>query len=130
MKQYYNKTTKKWYYSGNSITHKDEKGLFSGIPTIKQLTDWGFEEYVTPEPQEKELTAEELKALYDAKVNELVRTKYSVSEEFAIQRKMLYLQTQPSTLNDDKADAIVKEFDEYNVFVEECKVKAKEELDK
>lgn len=67
---------------------------------------------------------------YDAKVNELVRTKYSESEEFAIQRKMLYLQTQPSTLNDDKADAIVAEFDEYNAFVEECKVKTKEELDK
>lgn len=67
---------------------------------------------------------------YDAKVAELVRTRYSESEEFAIQRKMLYLQTQPATLNDDKADTIVKEFDEYNAFVEECKVRAKEELER
>jgi hypothetical protein len=49
---------------------------------------------------------------YDELVNGMVRDKYSESQEFAILRKAMTLKTD--------------EFTEYNAYVEECKVKAKE----
>ena len=49
---------------------------------------------------------------YNNLVNSLIRDKYSESEEFAILRKAMTLKTD--------------EFTEYNAYVEECKVKAKE----
>lgn len=49
---------------------------------------------------------------YNNLVNALIRDKYSESEEFAILRKAMTLKTD--------------EFTEYNAYVEECKVKAKE----
>lgn len=49
---------------------------------------------------------------YDELVNGMVRDKYSESEEFAILRKALTTKTD--------------EFTEYNTYVEECKVKAKQ----
>lgn len=59
------------------------------------------------------------KAEYDAKVAELVRQRYSESEEFAIQRK--YLNSLSGTKN---ADA-VSEYKAYNDYVDECKIRAK-----
>lgn len=55
MKRYYNSTTKEWYTEGQSLTRKIDNGVFSGIPSVEQLTSWGFEEYVAPpapEPSE------------------------------------------------------------------------------
>lgn len=49
---------------------------------------------------------------YDELVNGMVRDKYSESAEFAILRKAMTLKTD--------------EFTEYNAYVEECKVKARE----
>ena len=49
---------------------------------------------------------------YDDLVNGMVRDKYSDSEEFAILRKAMTLKTD--------------EFTEYNAYVEQCKVEAKE----
>lgn len=57
MKQYYNSTTNEWYTEGTSLTRKIESGVFSGIPTMEQLTEWGFEEYVEPVPTQEELLA-------------------------------------------------------------------------
>lgn len=57
MKQYYNSTTNEWYTEGTSLTRKIENGVFSGIPTMEQLTEWGFEEYVEPVPTQEELLA-------------------------------------------------------------------------
>lgn len=54
-------------------------------------------------------TAEE----YKAKVVELIRTKYSLDDELGIQRQR---------------DTKPEEFDEFNSYVEECKIKAKELL--
>lgn len=56
MKRYYNATTKEWYMEGTSITRKIESGVFSGIPSVEQLTEWGFEEYIEPEPTPEELS--------------------------------------------------------------------------
>lgn len=60
---------------------------------------------------------------YDEKVAELVRQKYSESEEFAIQRKAINAAFSPSTISDDSS--VMTEYAEYNSYVEECKVEAK-----
>lgn len=48
---YINPTTNKRYYGG-SITIIHNGVLFSGIPSVEQLTEWGFVEYIPPEPPE------------------------------------------------------------------------------
>ena len=48
MKIYHNATTDEWYTEGTVITRRIENGVFSGIPTVAQLTEWGFTEYVPP----------------------------------------------------------------------------------
>ena len=48
---YINPTTNKRYYGG-SITIIYNGVLFSGIPTSEQLTEWGFVEYIPPQPPE------------------------------------------------------------------------------
>lgn len=56
MKRYYNPTTQKWYTEGQSITRKLDNGaLFSGVPSVEQLTAWGYEEYVEPTPTPAQL---------------------------------------------------------------------------
>lgn len=54
-KTYYNKTTKQWYFEGDSMTRAIEHGVFSGVPSEEQLTVWGFEEWVDPIPTLEEL---------------------------------------------------------------------------
>lgn len=54
-KRYYNSTTKEWYYEGQSLTKIVDNGVFSGIPTIEQLTEWGFVEWVEPAPTPTQL---------------------------------------------------------------------------
>lgn len=56
---------------------------------------------------------------YDEKVAELVRQRYSESEEFAVQRKFL------NTINGSKNAKAVSEYEAYNAYVDECKVMAK-----
>ena len=73
------------------------------------------------------------KAEYDQKVNELVRRKYSESEEMAIQRKMLalMLKPEPMTLAEDGTDTTppaLREFSDYNAYAESCKVEARASL--
>ena len=46
-----NEETGKMYYAG-SITISHNGVLFSGIPSVEQLTDWGFVEYIPPQPPE------------------------------------------------------------------------------
>lgn len=57
MKRYYNETTHEWYTEGNSITKYIDGSLFSGIPSVEQLEQWGFEEYIEPTPTPEELLA-------------------------------------------------------------------------
>ena len=51
MKRYYNKTTNKFYREGDSLTIKIDNKLFLGIPSEEQLKEFGFEEYIEPEPE-------------------------------------------------------------------------------
>ena len=57
MKRYYNEELKKFYIEGQTLTFKtDSSTLFSGIPTGEQLLEWGFEEYIEPEPEPVDTT--------------------------------------------------------------------------
>lgn len=56
-KRYYNATTHEWYNEGQSLTKRVENGVFTGIPSEGQLTQWGFEEWVEPAPTPAELLA-------------------------------------------------------------------------
>lgn len=46
-----NENTGQKYYGG-SMTVIQNGVLFSGIPSVEQLTEWGFVEYIPPEPPE------------------------------------------------------------------------------
>ena len=65
---YYNKRENKYYYEGRSMTRiLDDGSLWSGVPTIKELTDWGFEPYVHPTDDEiRELRMQEILKELDA----------------------------------------------------------------
>ena len=55
-KRYYNATTHEWYYEGQSMTRTLSDGsLFSGVPSLEQITAWGFEEWVEPAPTPEQL---------------------------------------------------------------------------
>ena len=66
-KRYYNTTTGKWYYEGQSMTMQLPSMLFMGYPTVEQLTEWGYEEYIEPEPTQEQL----LQRAKDSKIAEL-----------------------------------------------------------
>lgn len=59
------------------------------------------------------------KTEYDDKVAQLVRERYTESEEFAIQRKAL------NAFFSDNQEKDLSEYNQYNTFVEECKQQAK-----
>lgn len=73
-------------------------------PTKEQILNDGWQEYIPP-------VAEPYIPTYEEKVEQLIREKYTVSNELAILRQ-----------RDTKPD----EFTEYFAFCEECKQKAKE----
>lgn len=67
------------------------------------------------------------KAEYDKKVAELVRERYTADEEFALQRKMLNAMMSPDTISEEgSANKALEEYQAYNVYVQECKQKAKD----
>lgn len=57
MKRYYNETTQEWYNEGQSMTRRIPNGVFAGVPSEEQLIEWGFVEYVAPEPTQEQLLA-------------------------------------------------------------------------
>lgn len=63
------------------------------------------------------------KEQYDAKVAELVRRRYTESEEFAIQRKALNTSLNPQP--GGYYNGALAEYVEYNAYIEECKQQAK-----
>lgn len=69
----------------------------------------GTMQMIPPAPK----TDEQLREEYESKVNELIRAKYSVSQEFAIMRQQA-----------DKPD----EYAEYYAYCEQCKQTAKAEI--
>lgn len=79
------------------------------------------------------------KAQYKALVVELIRERYDIDKEFEIQRELLeilrklldtLLNPQPMTLEaTDPTPGIIADFNAYNAYVEECKLRAREMLD-
>ena len=88
------------FFSG--VLKIDDKQIIN--PTHEQLLSDGWEVYEPP-------TAETYKPTYEEKVEQLIREKYSVSDELAILRQR---------------DSKVEEFSKYYEFCEECKAKARE----
>lgn len=74
-------------------------------PTEEQILADGWQEYV-PAP------VEPYKPTYEERVEQLIRERYSLNQELAIQRQR---------------DTKVDEFNAYYEYCEECKTKAKEE---
>lgn len=95
---------------GKMVHRKGTDTYFKRGTVLPADTVADFEEVDTVPPYTK--------AEYDAKVAELVRERYSDSEEFAMQRKYLNSLTAP----DEQSAA---EYAAYNAYVEECKVRAK-----
>lgn len=87
MKRYYNCTTKEWYTEGQSLTRNIPNGVFSGIPSVEQLTEWGFEEWVEPTPTPEELLAR-AKA---SKIAELEAYDASEVNSFSVDGKDMWL---------------------------------------
>lgn len=75
-------------------------------PTEEMILSYGWQEYVVPE-------AEPYVPSYEERVEQLIREKYSVNQELAIQRQR---DTKPS------------EFEEYFAYCEVCKAEAKKEI--
>lgn len=81
MKRYYNSTTQEWYNEGQSMTRRIPNGVFAGVPTEEQLTEWGFTEYVAPTPTPEQL----LERAKDSKIREVERYDQSDSvNEFIV----------------------------------------------
>ena len=82
-KRYYNSTANEWYTEGSTMTKRVNNGVFSGIPSVEQLTDWGFEEWVEPAPTPYEPTEEDVrKQRMDEILAELAATDYLALKAF------------------------------------------------
>lgn len=79
-------------------------------PSHELLIANGWSIYTPPTPEQPIISLDEQ---YKQRVIELVREEYSVDDELATQRQR---------------DTKVDEFNAYNAFVEECKVKARKEI--
>lgn len=63
---------------------------------------------------------------YEHTVAALVRERYTADEEFALQRKVLNSMLSPMTLSADTAEKTMAEYADYNNYVEQCKLRAKD----
>lgn len=77
-------------------------------PSLEQFKNEGWEEYTPPEPEPYKPTYDEL---YKQRIVELVRERYDIDDELAILRRR---ESKP------------EQFNEYNEYVEQCKVEAHE----
>lgn len=109
------------YSTDNRFVHRiGTDSYFKRSTTLPTDTESSFEEVDELPPYTK--------AEYDAKVAEMVRQRYTESEEFAIQRKMLNLMLTPAVMSDrgeSEADKTMTEYAAYNDYVEQCKADAK-----
>lgn len=109
MKRYYNQSENKWYTEGNTMTRQiNAYTVWSGKPTVAQLTEWGYTEYIEPVVESTPYVP-----TYEELVVQKIRVQYSIDDELAILRQR---------------DTKPQEFTEYNIYCEQCKADAKEEL--
>lgn len=86
------------------VVLKGDKQIIN--PTEEQILTDGWEVYI-PAP------VEPYKPTYEERVEQLIRERYSLNQELAIQRQR---------------DTKVEEFNEYYAYCEACKQQTKEEL--
>ena len=101
----------KQYIKDNKIKFRNEivickNGVQVINPTEEMILADGWQEFVVPQ-------AEPCMPTYEERVEQLIREKYSLNQELAIQRQR---------------DTKPEEFEVYFAFCEECKTKAKEEI--
>ena len=101
----------KRYIKNNKIKFRNEivisrNGLQVINPSEEIILSDGWQEYVVPE-------AEPYVPSYEERVEQLIRARYSLNEELAIQRQR---GTKPN------------EFEEYFAYCEQCKAEAKKEI--
>lgn len=88
MKRYYNSTTQEWYNEGQSMTRRIPNGVFAGVPSEEQLTEWGFVEYVAPTPTPAQL----LERAKDSKIGEVeMYDQSSAVNEFTFHEVPMWL---------------------------------------
>ena len=101
-KRYYNVTTKERYNEGQSLTKRVENGVFTGIPSVEQLYEWGFRELVEPAPTPEEL----LQRAKDSKIAEI--EAYDASDavnSFTINGQSMWLTREDRTQIDESINA-------------------------
>lgn len=86
-------------------------GRWVSNPTLEQVLADGWEEYTPPQPPAPQPYVPSYDELYKQRIVELVRGKYDIDDELAILRQR---ESKP------------EQFNEYNEFVEQCKVEAHE----
>lgn len=91
------------------IRRVSETEIWSGLPTVEQLTDWGYEEVVEPF-----VTPSPYMPTYKELVVQKIRERYTTDDELAIQRQR---------------DTKPEEFAVYNAFCEACKTAARDEIE-
>lgn len=106
-------------YSTDGYIHRiDEEDYAKRCILLPSLTIADYEEVAEIPPYTK--------SQYDSKVAEFVRERYTESEEFAIQRKMMNTILSPATISADSKGSPLSEYQAYNAYVEECKARAKD----
>ena len=81
-KRYYNSTTKEWYTEGSTMTKRLDNGVFSGIPSVEQLTAWGFVEWIEPATTLHEPTEEEVKRQRMSQIQEELSSMDYLTSKF------------------------------------------------
>lgn len=102
MRYYKEINGKRVFFSG--VLEVEDKQIIN--PTHEQIIANGWEEYIPP-------VSEPYIPTYEERVEQLIRERYSLSAELAIQRQ-----------RETKAE----EFKEYYAYCEECKLKAKNDV--
>ena len=90
-------------FENEIVLHRDGVQIIN--PTEEMLLADGWNKYMLPQ-------TEPIVPSYEERVEQLIRERYSINEELAIQRQR---------------DTKVDEFNEYYAYCEECKRIAKEE---
>lgn len=99
--------------NGIILPLKDIEIVKGGFRTFNPSEEMVVEDGWTPYIQQQVLPQSSLEDLYKLRIVDLIRQRYSMDDELAIQRQR---------------DIKVKEFDEYNQFAESCKEIAYNEI--
>lgn len=101
----------------NTIKYQNEIKIYKVVdgelsttfnPTLQQILEDGWEEYI-----EEEISIP-IEEQYKQRIVDYIRLKYSINDEISLLRQ-----------RESKAD----EFQQYNLYVEECKLIAKQDMD-